>query len=82
MLVTSDGRAVLTDFGRSFIIDEIEVSKSLCAAAHWTAPEVLTTDSEDGIPPPLTKMSDVWSLGVTIFEVRTVTLDAQDRFAE
>jgi len=65
VLIGSGGRAVLSDFGRAFIMDEIEASKSLSAAAHWTAPEVLIT--EDSIP--LTKMSDVWSLGVTMFEI-------------
>ena len=68
MLVDDNGNAVLTDFGRAFIIDEIEASRSLNAAAHWTAPEVLM---EEGTI-PLTQKSDVWSLAVTIFEVRGV----------
>lgn len=78
VLITSSGRAVLSDFGRAFIIDEIEVSKSLIAAAYYTAPEVLITEDVT----PLTKMSDVWSLGVTIFEVRTVALNARDTITE
>ena len=66
VLIDTDANAKIADFGRAHVIDEIEVSKALCATASWTAPEGMDPPDEKIL---LTEMSDMWSLGITILEV-------------
>lgn len=70
VLIDDSGCALLSDFGRAQVVDENQSSSvGLNTAVHWTAPEVLTT--EDDIL--LSYQSDVWSLGITMFEVRKIS---------
>ncbi|KIM61269.1 hypothetical protein SCLCIDRAFT_1182000, partial [Scleroderma citrinum Foug A] len=68
VLVTEEGRALLTDFGLSFLTNS---SFSMSAPGHiggslpWMAPEMLEPDGE------VTAARDVWAFGMTALELFT-----------
>jgi serine/threonine protein kinase len=77
--VTDDGRAVLSDFGLSKVIDELAEPTGLTTSGHggnvrWIAPELLVDQAEEegfeGSYASLTWKSDVWSFGCVAYEVR------------
>lgn len=74
VLVSADGRALLTDFGLSLVMNDVR-SKSTYARGlsdksrgtlFWMAPEVLSGASPD-------VAADVYALGMTIWEACLVT---------
>ena len=76
--MTDDGRAVLSDFGLSKVIDELAEPTGLTTSGHggnvrWIAPELLFDQADEegfGAKYSLTQKSDVWSFGCVAYEVR------------
>lgn len=80
-MVDDDGHAVLSDFGLSKVLDDLEgpsgnTTTTFAGSVRWQAPELLfdgEDEDEDGkpLPPPVgpTLPADVWSFGCTIYEV-------------
>lgn len=66
-MIKDDGEACICDFGRTLLTGDDDVSKSLVASAHWTAPELLIAPDND--PIPFSFKSDVWAFGMVILEV-------------
>ncbi|TFK67614.1 kinase-like protein [Pluteus cervinus] len=68
VLVGDNHRALLTDFGLSLILDDIRSQSAISSQAgprgtlRWMAPECLDGERPD-------KASDVYSLGITIWEI-------------
>ncbi|KAG6327879.1 hypothetical protein ID866_11210, partial [Astraeus odoratus] len=68
VLVSHDGRAVLTDFGLSSLVESSFVtmlSLSASWAMRWAAPELLTDPKGPSVA------SDIWSFGMTALELFT-----------
>ncbi|KXN80795.1 Tyrosine-protein kinase ITK/TSK [Leucoagaricus sp. SymC.cos] len=70
VLVSDDGRALITDFGLSYIamttlMDSTKANTAL--TLNWTAPELIC----DETPTRPTKASDIWSFGCLCYEVFT-----------
>ncbi|KXN81075.1 Serine/threonine-protein kinase HT1, partial [Leucoagaricus sp. SymC.cos] len=70
VVVSDDGRALITDFGLSYIamttlMDSTKVNTAL--TLNWTAPELIC--DETSTRP--TKASDIWSFGCLCYEVFT-----------
>lgn len=66
ILVTSSGRVMLCDFGVSALLPTASSKRySLAGTPYWMSPEVAQP-----IPAYDTK-ADIWSLGITIFEMAT-----------
>lgn len=59
---------MLHNYGEASVMSDFAAKKAIMEAAHWAAPELFTTE---GII-PLTFRSDVWSLAITILEVRCI----------
>lgn len=84
MIVTPDGRAKLLDFGLAKRLrdeDLVEMTRSvpalteagtLVGTLHWMAPELLSGQPAD-------PRSDIWSLGVLLFEMAGSSLPFQGR---
>jgi serine/threonine protein kinase len=81
VLIDDDGRAVLTDFGLSKVIDEISdptgnTTVMMGGAIRWKAPELLFDEPEDSTSPEVSPMpstaSDVYSFACTAYEVSPV----------
>jgi serine/threonine-protein kinase len=73
ILVTSDGRAKITDFGIARVLATIrpeEVSEVV-----WGSPQYFAPEQAAGGPP--SPASDVYSLGIILFEVLTGSLPFQ-----
>lgn len=73
VLITDDGRAVLTDFGLSKVIEDKtcpsgNTTGSTPGAIRWQAPESFNDIDSDSARYALA--SDVWSFSCTIYEVR------------
>ncbi|KXN82471.1 Serine/threonine-protein kinase HT1 [Leucoagaricus sp. SymC.cos] len=65
VLVSDDGRAMITDFGASHIaLTCLATSTQTAISPHWTAPELLKSDRARP-----TQASDVWAFGCVIYEV-------------
>ncbi|KAJ3558847.1 hypothetical protein NP233_g11419 [Leucocoprinus birnbaumii] len=65
VLVSSTGRAMLTDFGASHIVRSNPTTTTQAAITpHWAAPELL----REVVPRP-SQASDVWAFGCVIYEV-------------
>lgn len=76
MLITDDGRAVLTDFGVSKVIEDRtrptgNTTGSSPGAVRWQAPEFFIDPDSDLIH--YTLASDVWSFACTAYEVFLIT---------
>ncbi|KXN92034.1 Serine/threonine-protein kinase HT1, partial [Leucoagaricus sp. SymC.cos] len=67
VLISSDGRALLADFGHSQIATSIAMKIGWMDSVHWTAPEILLAEVD--IPPSATTESDIWSFACTCYEV-------------
>ena len=74
ILVDDTGNARLTDFTLSAVAPDSGSTVSMTEghAARWTAPEVLDMEQ------PVTKASDVFSFGMVMYEVRSVTSPEQN----
>lgn len=83
ILLTSDLKAQISDFGLSTVVMESEsqtpdsFTSGLGGAVRWADSALfagLHTASDDGEwqPPPLTYKSDVYSLGSVMLEVRSI----------
>ena len=76
MLITKDKTLKLSDYGfASFIFDKkskkFKLSGTTCGSPGYMAPEVV--NAEGGLKYDATK-SDMWSLGVVLFEILVGTL--------
>ncbi|KAH0788499.1 CAMK family protein kinase [Histomonas meleagridis] len=65
ILVDKHGRVKLADFGLSIHFPKIRSSKFVACSLPYTAPEVLRHKATDPFK------TDIWSLGVTFFEMST-----------
>ncbi|KIO04997.1 hypothetical protein M404DRAFT_45203, partial [Pisolithus tinctorius Marx 270] len=72
VLITDDGRAVLTDFGLSFLYNSafaMTTSPLAGGTLRWMAPELVSVmPAEDPQP---TVEGDIWALGMTALELFT-----------
>ncbi|KAF8324367.1 kinase-like domain-containing protein, partial [Cantharellus anzutake] len=69
VLVGSNGRAMLCDFGLSIAIDDSSthpIGSSVFTTIQYSAPELILFEDQ---PPSRTKSSDVWAFGCTAMEV-------------
>ncbi|KXN82314.1 Serine/threonine-protein kinase HT1 [Leucoagaricus sp. SymC.cos] len=65
VLVSDDGRAMITDFGASHIaLTCSDTSTQTAISPQWTAPELFKSDRARP-----TQASDVWAFGCVIYEV-------------
>jgi serine/threonine protein kinase len=66
ILITHTGRVVLCDFGVSALLTTSQSKRTtFVGTPHWMAPEVITSGSL------YDAKADIWSLGVTIYEMIT-----------
>lgn len=83
ILISDVGHALITDFGLSSVLEEYSLTESrlwaaklgtsvLAGSTRWMAPElILTIVEDDGMPPPITTASDVYSFACVCLEVAT-----------
>lgn len=74
IMVTSEGRAVLTDFGLALSVPEGTVGNTF-GSAHYIAPEQAVSSAQ-AVP-----QSDLYSLGVVLFEMITNRVPFNDQNA-
>ncbi|MEK8170766.1 serine/threonine-protein kinase [Streptomyces sp. M19] len=69
VLFRPNGRALLMDFGIATFEGALQVTRSqeIIGTPRYLAPELVNIHS--GQPRPATRESDLWSLGVTLFEM-------------
>ena len=70
MLISSDGRAVLTDFGTAQLLINARVvagARSSNGSVRWSAPELLALTDEAHTHDLYTKASDIWAFGMVIY---------------
>jgi serine/threonine protein kinase/ABC-type amino acid transport substrate-binding protein len=69
ILFRADGRALLMDFGIATFEGAAQLTRSheIIGTPHYLAPELLSRTA--GQPSPATPASDLWSLGVTLYEM-------------
>lgn len=66
VLVTKEGRVQLCDFGVAAQLSNVQLKRtSMIGTPYWMAPEVI----QEGTP--YNQKADVWSLGITLFEIAT-----------
>jgi serine/threonine protein kinase len=66
LLITETGRVVLCDFGVSALLASKDAKRmTFVGTPHWMAPEVITSGTR------YDAKADVWSLGITIYEMVT-----------
>lgn len=66
ILITKDGRVRLCDFGVAAKVSSTKVKRStIVGTPYWMAPEVITEGAL------YNSKADVWSLGVTVYEMTT-----------
>ncbi|KAF8896753.1 kinase-like domain-containing protein [Gymnopilus junonius] len=72
VLITDDGRAAISDFGLSNVLEELgrptgyTLSNPGIGPLRWLAPELMEHDEQPAMP-----ASDVWSFGCTAYELLT-----------
>ncbi|KAG1763361.1 kinase-like domain-containing protein [Suillus occidentalis] len=75
VLISSDGRAHLSDFGLSVIAVEFVgmsyFTSALNGTVRWIAPELLAIPEEEGATAIPTPNSDIYSFGCILFQVLT-----------
>jgi serine/threonine-protein kinase 24/25/MST4 len=65
ILLARNGQVKLADFGATAqLTDTMTKCSTFVGSPYWMAPEVMTQNSYDG-------KADIWSLGVTCFEMAT-----------
>merc|ERR1711964_351262 len=78
VLISVDGQAKLADFGTAFDLNDLThtVVQTLCGTPAFMAPEVIRKSKH-------TTATDIWSMGVTIFNMITGELPfrAEDKYA-
>ncbi|MEO8611707.1 MAG: protein kinase [Chloroflexota bacterium] len=74
IMVTPEGRAVLTDFGLALSVSEGTVGNTF-GSAHYIAPEQAVSSAQ-AVP-----QSDLYSLGVVLFEMLTNSVPFNDQNA-
>ncbi len=74
IMVTPSGRGVLTDFGLALSVSEGTVGNTF-GSAHYIAPEQAVSSAQ-AVP-----QSDIYSLGVVLFEMLTSRVPFQDQNA-
>lgn len=69
ILFRPDGRALLMDFGIATFEGAVQVTRSheIIGTPQYLAPELLSRTAEH--PHPATAASDLWALGVTLYEM-------------
>ncbi|XP_073504095.1 serine/threonine-protein kinase LMTK2 isoform X2 [Phyllobates terribilis] len=70
--VTSDLTVKIGDYGIGFSRykeDYMETSEEKCIPVRWTAPELVTLFQERVIVADQTRASNIWSLGITLWEL-------------
>ena len=73
MLVSEDGRAILSEFGTPMAVTKLEsIAETQIAEeyARWTAPELLKASEQSSVYPFCTKASDVWAFGMVVYVCR------------
>ncbi|KAJ7590381.1 kinase-like domain-containing protein [Mycena floridula] len=82
VLITDGGRAVVTDFGLSQILEEstgsTSSSQALAGAARWLAPELFMNCTLEGTRNLRSFATDIWALGCTVYEVLTENIPYAD----
>ncbi|TDL16901.1 kinase-like protein [Rickenella mellea] len=71
ILVSPKGVPMLMDFGHSRLTDmsrKILTTREMAGTVRWMAVELFGVE-DNGTPPFATKASDVWSFGMTTFEI-------------
>jgi len=66
VFLTADAQIKLGDFGLSRTISEQDLATTMCGTPYYMAPEQVSRK-------PYHKSADVWSLGVVLFEVLTLS---------
>lgn len=72
VLLMSDGRIKLADFGMSSLLTPNCLLQTACGSPHYCAPEVLRNEAYEGRP------ADIWSLGVVLYAMTTGGLPFDD----
>ena len=70
ILISHDGRAVLSDFGISRLLVNnitVEGTTSFKGSMRWTAPELIVPPNEPQAHSFQTMASDVWAFGMVIY---------------
>jgi serine/threonine protein kinase len=70
VLISQDGRALLSDFGISrLLINSVEIAgtTTLKGTARWMAPELIAPEDIDSKHEFHTKATDVWAFGMTVY---------------
>eukprot|EP00177_Eucheuma_denticulatum_P006981 GFKZ01012695.1.p1 GENE.GFKZ01012695.1~~GFKZ01012695.1.p1 ORF type:complete len:475 (-),score=70.73 GFKZ01012695.1:134-1558(-) len=65
VLLMSDGRLKLADFGMASILTPEDLLETSCGSPQYCAPEVIGGQAYEGAP------ADVWSLGVVLYAMTT-----------
>lgn len=74
VLVTKEGRVQLCDFGVAAQLSSVQLKRtSMIGTPFWMAPEVI----QEGTP--YNQKADVWSLGITLYEIATGTPPLSDQ---
>jgi serine/threonine protein kinase len=83
VLITDEGRAALSDFGLSKVVEDLgrptgyTLSNPDVGPLRWQAPEFLENDEE-----PAMLTSDVWSFGCTAYELLTSSIPYAHRIRD
>lgn len=72
ILIDDDGQACVTDFGISTIAETTGLtSRTIAGTLRYMAPELIYDVPGHGRSRFVTRESDVWAFGMTMFEVLT-----------
>lgn len=62
ILVDKDKNIKLADFGWSAVYKENEIRETVCGTCEYMAPEIFQKKRQ-------TKMTDIWALGILLYEL-------------